>query len=758
MIPRLPSLQSAVALRLCALSLALASLPAFAQERTWLAGSVDEQAPTEVKAEQITGQPDRDIRMQGRVEINRGKTQIEADRMYYDMVDDRVEAEGNVRVVKEGNVFTGKELRLKLDTGEGVMQSPIYKLIRKNARGKADRIDFQSQDLATVIGGYYTTCSQPEPDWYLRTGSLTLDNGREIGVAKDAVLVFKGVPLAGTPHISFPLSEERTSGFLAPTIATSTSGGLEVTTPYYWNIAPNRDLILAPHYITRRGLMLGGTARYLGEDYSGQARFEVLDRDNQTNDSRYAGSLRHKEDLGSGLTFNSNLNFASDNNYAKDFPFSHVWTYQPGISRRLLPRDVRLDYGSKDSIASARLIEYQVLQDSNLSAKILPPYSRLPQLRYNYFGDNEGALSWSIASEFTRFYNPTVPVAGMPRQGDRAVLNPRLTYNYSTGGFYIRPSISAHHTTYSLDQTADPAMKAPSRFIPTASIDSGFIFERDSNLFGNPAVQTLEPRLFYTHTPYKRQDSLLYPNFDSSEADFNYATVFRENRFVGNDRIGDSNQLTSALMTRFLEPNGVERVRLAVAQRFSFSDQQVSLNQSTALFSETRSDLLFLGSGRVTDQLRLDSNFQYSQTRTELSRMNIGAFWQPAPMKVLNVQYRRDVRNLPNDPNSNFELIDLSTQWPLGDRWYGVGRVNYLIKDGQLGQSLAGLEYKADCWIFRLIGQKIPTAQNVSNTTVFLQLEFNGLSMLGANPMRALRSNVPGYQPLGQSDYPYETY
>ena len=161
--------------------------------------------------------------------------------------------------------------------------------------------------------------------------------------------------------------------------------------------------------------------------------------------------------------------------------------------------------------------------------------------------------------------------------------------------------------------------------------------------------------------------------------------------------------------------------------------RSVTLNDATLLPTETRSDMLFLGSGRVTDQLRVDSNFQFSQSRNELNRMNIGAFWQPAPMKVLNAQYHRDVRNLPNDPNSNFELIDISSQWPLGDRWYGVGRISYLLKENQLGQSLAGVEYKADCWIFRVIGQRLPTAQSVANTTIFLQLEFNGLSMLGAN-------------------------
>ena len=760
MIRRLPLLQSAVVLRLNAMAVALAFLPALAQsqDRPWIAGAVDDEGPTQFEAERITGRPDHDVSMEREVGIRRGKTQIEADRMYYDIVDDRVDAIGNVRMEREGNHFTGTELRLKLDTGEGVLQSPVYQLLRKNARGKADRIEFHSQDTATVFKGFYTTCEGPDPDWYLRSGSLALDNGREIGVAENAVLVFKGVPLAGAPKLSFPLSDERVSGFLAPTIATSTSGGLEVTTPYYWNIAPNRDLILAPHYITRRGLMLGGSARYLGEDYGGQTNFEVIDRDNQTGASRWAGSARHKHTLGEGLTFNANLNAASDDDYARDFPFSRVWAYQPGISRRLLTRDLQLNYGSLDWTASGRLTEYQVLQDRSGSAVIQRPYSRLPQLNYNYYGDNGSGMNWSLGSEFTRFQQIFQPTDGMPRQGDRLVVNPRMGYNFQTPGFFLRPSASVHGTVYSLDDTADPAMKAPSRVLPTLSLDSGLIFERDASLFGNAAIQTFEPRMFYTYTPYKRQDSRLYPNFDSTEADFNYATVFRENRFVGNDRISDANQLTTALTTRYLEQNGMERVRLAIAQRFSFADQRVTLNESTLLSNETRSDMLFLGSGRLTDELRVDSNFQFSQTRNELNRMNVGAFWQPAPMKVLNVQYRRDVRNLPNDPNSNFELIDISSQWPLGDRWYGVGRVSYLLKESKLGQSLAGVEYMADCWIFRVVGQRVPTAQGVANTTVFLQLEFNGLSMLGANPMRTLRANVPGYQPLGSTDYPYETY
>lgn len=745
MIRRLALPQFAVPLRLTACFAAGVVLCASvsAQESRAPAAVSEGDLPLTIKAERMSGRPDRELILEKNVEMTRGDLQIESDRAHYDIVDDKVDAVGDVRINRAGNRFRGKELQLKIDTGEGFLDSPVYRLLHKNAQGSAERIEFESQDSATIIRGRYTTCEGPDPDWYLKSSRLSLDNEREMGVAKNAVLVFKGVPIAGTPHISFPLSEERLSGFLPATIATSTTGGLEITTPYYWNIASNRDLTLYPQYISRRGLMLGADARYLGETYSGEARTEFLDNDSLTGNSRYALSSLHRQSLAPGLSFVSDLNFASDDNYARDFALSRIWRNRPAVSRRLMTRNLQLNYVAADWTAMARLVDYQVLQDPN--APIAVPYSRVPQLTHNYFGFDDSGLSWNVASEFTRFAHPT------REQGDRAVFNPRATYTVKRAAYFVRPSLSLHSTMYNLDQVADPAaMTAPTRMVPTASLDTGLTFERDASFFGRSATQTLEPRLFYTYTPYVRQDGLLYPNFDSAEADFNYAQVFRENRFVGNDRIGDTNQLTAALTTRFIEPGGAERIRLAVAQRFSFLDQNVLLNTTPIGTTDTRSDLLFLATGRITSELRLDTNLQYSQTLKEFNRVNFGTFWQPAPMKLLNVQYRRDIRNTSNDANTNFELFDISGQWPLSDRWYGVGRINYLIKEEKLGQSLVGVEYKADCWIFRMVGQRLPTAVGEINTTFYIQLEFNGLSALGTNPMRALRANVPGYQPLTQ--------
>ena len=735
---RLPFLQSDLPKRLTTLVVffVMGAAPAGAQEAARPSKIGERDAPLKMEAEQMTGRPDREVELERAVEIQRGSTIIEADSVHYDIVDDKVNAVGNVEINRAGDHYTGNELHLKMDTGVGTMDSPVYRLLRKNARGSAERIDFETEDSATIIKGIYTTCEGPDPDWYLKSSKLSLDNSTEKGEAINAVLVFKGVPIAGTPYISFPLTEERASGFLAPSIVTSTNGGLEITTPYYLNIAPNRDLTLYPHYISRRGLMLGADARYLGETYAGVTRTEFLNTDAVTGEQRYALSSTHRQNLGPGLNFSSDLNFASDNDYPKDFPLTRTLA-----NRRLLLRNIQLDYAASDWAGAVRLADYQVLQDP--LAPIVSPYGRLPQLVYSRFGYDDSGLSWNFNSELTRFTHPTLVA------GDRLALNPRVTYAWNRPGYFVRPSMSLHATTYSLNQ-ADPAMTAPSRILPTVSLDSGLVFERDANFFGREALQTLEPRLFYTFTPYVRQDALLYPNFDSSEADFNYAQVFRENRFVGNDRIGDSNLVTAALASRFIELNGVERVRLAVAQRFYLSEQRVILGATPTALTDTRSDILLLTSGRITDELRVDANFQYSQTNNLFNRVNFGTYWQPAPMKLLNFQYRRDIRNTSNDASTNFELVDISGQWPLSQNWYGVGRINYLLKENKIGQTLFGLEYKADCWIFRFVGQQIPTAVGVANTSFFIQLEFNGLSSLGSNPMRALRANVPGYQPLSQ--------
>ena len=712
-----------------ALTLAvLASLPALAAAQTKYQRPVDDpNAPTTLGAERLTGRPDREITLERDAEVTRGGTTLNADRAEYDIVDDRVKASGNVRLKRFKDRFTGDDVNLKLDTGEGYIDNPTYHLEMRNAQGKADRIDFESDDRSVVHNGTYSTCEAPDQDWYLSSRTINLDSGRDIGTAERAVLYFKGVPLLASPYMSFPLSDQRKTGFLPPTFGTSNRNGIEASTPYYINIAPNRDLTLYPRMISQRGLQLGAHARYLGDGYYGQTRVEGLMNDSQTGQSRGALTMLHNQRLAPSLSFNANVNMASDDQYPNDFPHSITNSRQ-----RLLARDLSLNYAQPYWNLLARTSSYQVLQDP--LAPIAMPYDRLPQISLNAARQELGGFDLSLKSDFTRFYHPTLV------RGDRSVINPRVSYPILAPGYFITPSLSVHATSYNLTNQAADQPTTLTRTLPTFSLDSGLVFERDASFLGRPATQTLEPRLFYTYTPYKDQSK--FPIFDTALAEFSFAQIFSENRYVGNDRITDSNQLTAAVVSRFIEEDGVERLRLALGQRFYFNQQQVAGNASNA---ENKSDLLAAMTGQVTPTLLLDTGIQYSQDQRKTNASSLGVRWLPGPQQVFNLQYKRDV------PTA-VDLLNVSTQWPITRRFYGVGRVNYSLEEKKVSESLFGVEYKADCWIFRVVAQRTPTATNVATSSLFFQLELNGLSSLGSNPYRALRNNIPGYNRLSESE------
>ena len=706
---------------------AAASLPNYVQAQTTPAYAKttklsDRDSPADVSAEQMTGRPDRELDLERNVVVVRGSTTVSSDRAKYHIVEDQVEAIGNVKMDRAGDKYTGEDLKLNMDAGTGFVTKPTYHLQRSNGQGYAERIDFEAEDRATVVEGTYSTCEGPNPDWYLKSSRLRLDSASDIGISSRSVVIFKGVPILGAPEMSFPMSDARKSGLLPPTIGTTNRGGLEVTQPYYFNIAPNRDLTLYPKVIARRGIQLGADVRYLAPTYSGETKIEGLIKDRQTQTDRYALSSIHNQTLWPGLSLNWNVNAASDNDYPTDF--SRTITT---ASQRLLLRDLSLSYGAPYWTSAIRTTKYQVLQDP--ITPIARPYDRLPQITFNAARQDVAGFDLAFDSEATRFFHPTL------QRGDRLVLNPKISYPIIHQGYFITPKLSYHATRYKLENVDDSVNTTPSRGLPTASLDTGLIFERDANYFGRNMTQTLEPRLFYVYAPYRDQSTL--PNFDSSLADLSFTQLFSENRFVGSDRISDAHQVSAAVTSRFLESSGAERARVAFGQRYYFRKPRVAL---TDLPSDSRSDLLLSASGRVTDALYAETNLQYSQSLHRLDRANYAVRYQPAPMKVLNLQYRLD---LPNDLE---RFVDVSAQWPFARRWYGVGRLDYSLKTRRVAEGLLGVEYKADCWVARVVGQRIPTGTQQATTALFFQLELNGLSKIGSNPLEALRSSVPGYQ------------
>ncbi|MET0322733.1 MAG: LPS assembly protein LptD, partial [Duganella sp.] len=330
---------------------------------------VNPDAPTIVKAEEISGRPEREVTLERDAEIVKDQTKVQADSACFRQVENEVEANGSVKIWRYGDFFTGDELKLNMDSGKGYMLNPTYKMEANQAQGKAERINFISEDEAQVINGTYSTCQGTDPDWYLRSSTLNLDSGRDVGTAGQTIIYFKDVPILGTPALSFSLSGARRSGWLSPTPGFGSKGEAELLVPYYVNIAPNRDLTLYPKVILRRGVQMGAKGRYMGETegglYQGETYLEYLPHDKKyvpdspgDSTDRWTIKSVHNQQLSEDWSYGWNVRASSDNNYPNDFSK----TVSSSTERQLL-RELRTDYHGDFWTLTARVQKYQVLQD-----------------------------------------------------------------------------------------------------------------------------------------------------------------------------------------------------------------------------------------------------------------------------------------------------------------------------------------------------------------------------------------------------------
>lgn len=708
----------------------LASAPAYAvmpgtTSKARPSKAASAPAPTEIEADNLTGQKGLSIEATGNAIIKQGGQTIRADKLLLQEQSNELEATGNVRVEEDGNVMSGPALHYNRDTQSGELSEPEFYFVENAARGSAKQMHIVDKQHYNLDGATYTTCPAGNNDWLLRMGNLELDKVEQLGTATNAYVQFKGVPFIYTPWVDFPLTDARKSGFLSPDFGSTVKNGVEVTLPYYVNIAPNYDATLAPRYIAKRGTQFNNELRYLGAGYSGELHADTLQGDRISNINRSRFALRHAQAIGDGFSANLNFNRVADDAYFRDLGSAVAVTAQANLLQ-----DASLNYLSPDWTVLARAQRYQTLQDP--LAPIAVPYARLPQVTATT-QRNWNDINFSLNNEFVAFKHPTLV------GGNRLVSYPQASYPLvSEAAFYVTPKVGLHNSQYVLNSNNTTALPNATRSVPIVSLDSGVAFERETKVLADDYIQTLEPRAFYVYIPYRKQD--LLPNFDSAQADFNFSQIFTENRFFGNDRIGDANQLTLATTTRIINhASGAERLKVTLAERFSFITPQVNL-LTPANTSTAKSDVLMAVSSQASRQWHLDSEFQYNPNQTNIQRYNLGARYRPEPGKSLNVGYRF-LRN-------TTRMVDVSTQWPVGGKWYAVGRWNYSYQDSRLLDSLAGLEYNQDCWTLRLVAQHFTTALQQTNTGFFVQLELNDFLQVGSDPLAVLRKSVPGYSKL----------
>jgi len=732
------------------------------------------QAPIFTEGASITARPDMDMVIQGNARLRRSGLSVRADRIEYDQAQDTLKAQGQVRIVREGNRFEGTSLTLQTDTFQGLFANPSYALNKAGGHGQAQEIEFVDANRTLIRQATYTTCTRRPgpswlPDWVLKAASLTLDDEESSAQTDGMQLRFKDVPILALPSMSFPITGDRKSGFLSPTVVTDTLNGLAVSTPYYVNIAPNRDATVTTTAMSLRGVAVDTELRYLEDRYQGKSVLNLLPADALRHQSRWGYSSQHNGSWDTGvnavgnLGVALNLNRVSDDNYWRDFPRAGLT-----LTQRLLPSTGALSWSRGDWSMAAQVQRWQALQD--VSSPITPPYDRAPQiaLRHTQWDAN----GWDIATvaDTTRFESNFSRIPGgastILRNGQRSYVSSQISLPLQNNWGFVTPKLQVHATRYQLDNPMEDGNSAVNRILPTFSLDSGMVLERDSNLFGRALRQTLEPRAFYVRTPYANQS--LLPLYDTGATDFNLSTIYSPNPYVGQDRIADSDMLTLGVTSRYLDANtGAELGKVGFAQRFRFADQRVTLPTESTL-ANGFSDFLIGAGVRWDDRWSLDSLVQLDAQTHQTTRTTVGARYSPTPYRVLNTAYRL-TRN-------QSEQVDVGWQWPLRDftwgsddetgssispgqglgpgRWYSVGRMNFSLKDHKMVDSIFGFEFDAGCWLGRVVLERLQSTVSTATSRLYFQLDFVGFAGVGSSPLKTLRDNIPRYQYLREDVAP----
>lgn len=729
---------------------------------------------TQIDGADVTFTDDGNAQLQGNLEIRRQDGVINADRGNYDNATDTFTLQDNIRIRQPGLLLTGTSASVNQSTGASELQNASYVMHDIAARGTAAIIVYtDANGVVTIDNGVYTRCEPGNNAWEVAGSAIRLDQESGRGSARNVTLRVKDVPVFYLPYISFPINDERATGFLAPVLGSTRDGGLDIATPYYLNLAPNYDATLTPRIQTERGIMLGTELRHLGTNSQ-----QILDVQYLPDDDLYnaftAGQansdspptadrwLLNYDFLGRlGPRWSAGVDYAavSDIDYFQDLGNNGLIN----TTQSFLYRDARVQYQDPYWKMTAAVQAFQIIDPTVAPGNI--PYRSLP--RINLVGSNylDSGLEYGIDSEFVYFdrdinpqrLNQTQIDAGALVTGSRLSMIPYLSLPWSNASAFVTPTVKYKYATWNLQDQRAGTSASPDRGVFTGSVDSGLIFERDTQLFGNAWRQTLEPRLFYLYSEY--EDQSLLPVFDSSELTFGFNQLFRDDRFSGRDRVGDTNQMTAAVTSRIFDAQGQEKARISVGQIQYFSDRRVTLFDNLPGQDERKSGSAIASelSYQLAENWRATSYMEWDTSSNEMQVGNFQIQYQSDINHIINVGYRyRDdtahIAGLGYDRTIN--QTDVSGVWPVNPQWSLIGRWNYDHANKRNLETIAGLEYDNCCYTVRLIAREWIDNNALfygdvddSNSGVFIQFELKGLgSVLGGNVGGILNNGIIGYR------------
>ena len=656
-------------------------------------------------------------RMQGPVRVRQGNRTLTASDANYDTATQAFDVSGNVRY-HDPQVTLGGESGTWSSEQGGRFVGAEFELPSRPARGTADTIVLRPDGRLELDRVEYTACPAGHRDWFLRAQRIEIDQAAQQGIGRHVLLDFKGVPILYLPVLSFPVGDARKSGLLFPSLGQSNRNGFEIAEAYYWNMAPDHDATLTPGYMSKRGATLGAEFRFLTARSRGEFKSDWIPSDQSAGRDRSFVRFSDRSELNERLRFDTDLAGASDSNYFTDFGQG-----PEGTSVTYLQRAARLTFQDSHWHAFGLIEQFQTIDRTIALGD--RPYTRAPQLAFRGRWNDGRGPGFDVDAEAVEF------VRDSGTEGLRFGLAPSASYAWREPGAFVIPAVGLRGIGYSL-RHAQGGAATPSVLAPIGTLDAGLNFERDAG----PRVQTLEPRLLYTYVPFRDQSAL--PVFDTGLPDLNLIQLFRSQRYVGGDRIGDADQLAAGATTRLIDlQSGRQLLSATLGEIYYFEPPRLRLPSETAVAART-SDLV--GQLAVTAyrhwNVQLGEQWNPHNHAAALSEVRVQ--YQPAPGKVANIGYRFRRELL--------EQVEASAAWPVSPSWKLYLRHVYSLRDKAAIESFGGFEYQACCWRIRIVGRRyVVSHTGTRDTSVSLQLELNGLSSVGERATAFLERSIRGY-------------
>jgi LPS-assembly protein len=698
--------------------------------------------------------------VKGNVVVRQGDRVIRTDQAEVERNNGAVKSDGHIDYTDPLVHITGNSGRYSQAAGAD-FSSAQFTLRQRAARGAANELALTPQGVVKLKGVTFTTCPVNDNSWQLKAKSIVLDTHNKVGTGRDAQIDFMSVPVLYLPWVSFPLSSDRKSGFLFPTIGNTSYGGVQLSVPYYFNIAPNLDFTFEPTLFSRSGPDLGGDLRFLTENQHGELDWNYLPYDRQFEGSRDRVRFNDVVDLPDYWRLTLNAEEVSDVFYFEDFSQG-----PEGASTAFLERSALFSYRDEhwrvDGQAQQfQTIDYTLSAETPLYALNNRPYARVPGITVSsdYTLGPGGIFHYGFNSELVNFQRPggILEVSGW-----RADVTPGVSLDLTGPGYFLRPALAWRATQYELENTAPGESSSPSRTLPIASIDGGLMFERPSGSHDQRKL-TLEPRVLYLKVPYRNQDEL--PVFDTAMPDLlNPVELFRTNRYVGADRVSDADQLAVGVTSRLLDAfNGRQFISATFGQIYYFQDPRVTLPGEVPN-TENRSDLVTQIALTAFQDWSAGIGVQWDPQTQASERTQLDLQYKPANDSVINLDYRYE--------RYVFDQIELSGAWPIKRNWSVFAREIYSLSDHEYNvltsdlpggppatpivserlvgflERFAGFEYRSCCWRIRLgVRRYVNSHTGSQDTGIWLQLELAGLASVGSASDASLGQEIRGYTP-----------